>query len=104
MRSGHGYSGCTVAGAQVVNDLADAVNMGRRRPSGSLAHDLGGHFAQLLLVCAGMVSAEDEIAAAGKNDPYLGRCATPVAAVGGRWRCRRRGCGRSHGVPFFVCV
>jgi hypothetical protein len=51
-----------------------------------------------------MVSAEDEIAAAGKNDPDLGRCATPVAAVGGRRRCRRRCCGRSHGVPFFVYV
>src|SRR5882757_1061655 len=69
----------------------------------SVADYLDGHLSQLGVVGPGVVTAENEVASAGKHDPNRCSCAAAVTAIGSRYGGPSRGCrelGSGHGIPF----
>jgi hypothetical protein len=60
--------------------------------------DLDGDLSELVAVSAGVVKAEKELAAAGKNNAYICLRAAPVTAVGRgqSWSWWRNGSGHAY--------
>src|SRR6185436_5460992 len=89
-------------GLETVQGVATSVVGRRRRPVGEpagLVLDVLGNFTELVAVLAGVVRAEEKLAAALELYPEIGLGATPVAPVDRGERCCAGGCRSSHVGP-----